>query len=259
MRLSIILGLAYLAIGGRVHATDSAWHKKEFPLFNIFYTAADSMAAKTVASDIDIGCGTVRSFFHSDFKQRFNVYLFPNRSSLNSQWRKDWNMPNFNSECWMVASGVAGRLDILSPLDWKNEACDHDASDTIEIQQIVTHELVHVFHGQHNPTRTFDGMDDLSWFVEGLACFVSGQLSEERIDKVKSRLRQGNAPEKLSFLWTGNDKYGQAGSFVEFLEGKFGRETIIRLLPYTDLASILAFLKTDEASLLSEWKENMLE
>jgi hypothetical protein len=39
-------------------------------------------------------------------------------------WQKDWNEPRFKSECWMVASGVASKLDVISPKSWDKQACD---------------------------------------------------------------------------------------------------------------------------------------
>jgi len=260
MRFAILCLFIALTVTGRVVGQDSiSWIKINHAFFDLRYSKSDSSVTQAIGSDLEKGRRVIAGYFGSEFQDHFTVYIFPNRVELDKEWRKDWHSPEFNSECWMVASGVGDRLDILSPLDWTKDACDHRVNDSAELQQIIVHELVHVFHGQRNPTRTFDGMDDLSWFVEGLATFVSGQLTNERVARVRSNLKEGKAPARLSQLWTGKDKYGQAGSFIGFLEKKFGRETIIRLLPYTDLASILAFLKTDETSLLSEWKKNMLE
>ena len=238
--------------------TDSlSWIKKEKKFFTLFYTPADSSVISVIEKDLEKGKKIITDFFQSGFTKKFEVYIFPARNELDKQWSKDWGGPNFRSQCWMVASGVAGRLDILSPLCWKKDACEHNASDSVEVQKIITHELVHVFHAQHNPNPTFDGMDDLSWLIEGLATFASGQLSEARVSKVKTQLKE-KTPATLSELWTGADKYGRAGSFVRFLEKKYGRKKIVELLSLTDLATILKFLKTDEASLITSWKNSML-
>ena len=234
------------------------WTKKQNSFFTLHYTSVDSQVVATIEKELAIGRKTVTDFFHSPFKEKYEVYIFPNRNELDKQWSKDWAGPNFKSQCWMVASGVARRLDILSPLCWKKDACDHNATDSIEVQKIITHELVHVFHAQHNPQPSFDGMDDLSWLVEGLATFVSGQLNEERINKVRTQLKEGKVPTTLSQFWTGADKYGRAGCFVQFLEKKYGRKKIIELLSLTDLSSILKSLTTDEATLIKLWKNEML-
>lgn len=254
----IFLFLVFL-VSLNVHAGNTdplQWIKKEHSQFDLYYTSADSLIIKTIEKDLENGRRSVSGFFQARaFKKKFDVYLFPNRDELNKQWQKDWGMPGFKSECWMVASGVAHRLDILSPLCWKKEACDHNAGDSIEVQKIIMHELVHVFHAQHNPKPTFDGMDELSWFVEGLATYASGQLSEERINRVRAQFKEEKIPLTLTRLWTGPDKYGHAGSFVQFIDKEFGRKKLYKLLEYTDNSSILKFLKKDEATLISKWKD----
>src|SRR6516165_2607432 len=87
----------------------------------------------------------------------------------------------------MVASGVADRMVILSPRVWKTQAAEHDPADAEHLRDLIAHELVHVYHGQHNPRPDFDGMDDSGWFVEGLAVYVSGQLE-------RSHRGQGSGP-----------------------------------------------------------------
>jgi hypothetical protein len=42
------------------------------------------------------------------------------RKALASAWQQDRNYPDFQSECWMVASGVAHQMDLLSPSAWKD-------------------------------------------------------------------------------------------------------------------------------------------
>ena len=78
--------------------------------------------------------------------------------------------------------GVADRFELLSPAVWKSQACEHDGRDLQHVQDIVTHELTHVFHGQHNPTRDFTGMDGeartnqgmlgVAWIGNGESLFV---------------------------------------------------------------------------------------
>jgi len=242
-----------------IQAGDSLnWIKKESSFFTLHYTSADTSIARNIERNIMEGNKTIGRYFGRSVSKKFDVFIFPNRNELDLQWSKDWAGAGFKSQCWMVASGVAQRFDILSPLSWKKDACDHNANDSIEIQKIITHELVHVFHAQQNSKPNFDGMDDLSWLVEGVATFVSGQLTNERLEKVKTQLKQ-KTPVKLSELWTGADKYGRAGSFINFLDQKYGKEKIFKLLSFTDLASILEYLKSDETTLINEWKNKILE
>jgi hypothetical protein len=234
-----------------------SWIRKENSFFNLHYTASDSVLVKTIESKLAEGKKIISNYFGKSFSKKFDVYIFPNRNELDAQWSKDWAGPGFKSQCWMVASGVANRLDILSPLSWKKQACDHNPDDDVELQKIITHELVHVFHAQQNPKPNFDGMDDLSWLIEGVATYISGQLTDEKMNKLKSQMKSQAPPVALSQLWTGADNYARAGSFVQFIDQKYGKKKILELLSFTDLASILKYLNTDEATLIKEWKNKL--
>jgi len=86
--------------------------KKEY---SIHYTAADKNRLEYLDSCLRSGHDYITGFFQHSFLNQYEVYIFPNRASLDKQWQKDWNDSSFHSECWMIASGVADRLDLLSP------------------------------------------------------------------------------------------------------------------------------------------------
>ena len=159
----------------------------------------------------------------------------------------------------MVASGVAHRLDLLSPNVWSTEACEHNASDQTEIQQLITHETVHVFHGQYNPVPDFTGLDDLAWLIEGVATYASGQLDEKRMAGVKKLVLENRNPTKLAKFWSGKDKYGLAGSLVKFVDQKIGRKRLFELLKETNQDVILSNLGMTESQLIEEWESFVTE
>jgi len=181
------------------------------------------------------------------------MYVFPHRASLDEQWARDWKQPGFKAECWMIASGVADRLDLLSPRTWERQACDHNGNDSQEVRQVILHELVHVFHAQQNPLPGFDGMDELSWLIEGLATYVSGQLTEDKIKSVRRQLADGVAPASLADFWKGKLRYQQAGTLIKFIDERYGRDKLISILGLTDLPSILEILATTEIGLIQSW------
>jgi hypothetical protein len=109
------------------------------------------------------------------------------KRTIDRAWRKDWHLPDLKSECWMVASGVARKIDIISPAQWNRESCEHFFEDKIATQQLITHELFHVYHGQLNASHDFSDVENIDWFVEGLATYASGQCTRQRIDEVKKR------------------------------------------------------------------------
>jgi hypothetical protein len=226
--------------------------------FEVRYTARDSSLVTGLASAVTGGHLAVGSFFGYPFTSRFGVFLFPDRRSLDRQWQSAWGDSTFRSECWMVAGGVADRLDILSPRVWKTESCEHDPADSLGFHRLLTHELVHVFHGQHNPRPTFDGLDSLSWFIEGVATYASGQLDRRRMDETRSLVREGKAPVSLGAFWTGRARYGMAGSMAHFIDTRYGRKVLYDLLAFTEQAGMLNLLGVSEESLLASWREFIL-
>ncbi|MDP2037895.1 MAG: hypothetical protein Q8L04_10970, partial [Ignavibacteria bacterium] len=223
--------------------------------YKLFYTQQDGESKKEYLLYIKRGIDSVRNFFGSEFKKEFEVYVHSSRNSLDAQWRKDWNMPEFKSECWMVASGVAAKLDMLSPQQWAKESCEHDYTDKLKTQQIITHELVHVFHGQLNVSPDFSNVTGLDWFVEGLATYASAQLDQVRITEISKAVSENKFPNSLDNFWTGKLKYGLSGSIVKYIDQKYGRRKLIELLKFNRKNEILGALETTETDLLDGWKK----
>jgi hypothetical protein len=191
--------------------------------YSIFYTRADKQGKEGYKKLISNGANSVISFFTSPYKKDFDVYMHPNRHSLDSTWQKDWKMPDFKSECWMVASGVADRLDAISPRLWATESCEHNYADKIKSQQLITHELFHVYHAQFNTSPDFSDAAGIDWFVEGLATYASGQCDSTRIAGIKNAIVKNTVPKSLDKFWTGKLKYGLSGSVVMYIDKKYKR------------------------------------
>jgi hypothetical protein len=198
----------------------------------------------------------IEGFFGHPFLKPFHVEIFANRSQFDAYFKQRWQLPK--TEAWMVAMGVSDKLAILSPGVWKTQAVEHDPNDPLHFQELVAHELVHVYHGQHNPTGDFDGMDDLGWFVEGLAVYVSGQLEHGHKDAARKALAAGKAPKKLAKAWSGAYRYGVSGSMVQFVDERYGRQMLWQLLPETKPARVLERLKLSEDDFLRAWRDFVL-
>ncbi len=236
---------------------DDKWMVEEQNGYSLYYTAMDKQNIIEYATYFQVGKTTVDEFFQSPFKNNFSIYIHPSRSSLDSTWQKDWNMPDLKSQCWMVASGVSNKLDIISPKKWDSLACEHSYSDSIKTQHLITHELVHVFHGQQNKSPDFSDVTGIDWFIEGLAVYVSGQCDSIRISEVKKALSENKIPETLDEFWTGNLKYGLSGTVVWYLDEKFGREKLISLLRFNTIQELLNALNTTESEIIYGWKESL--
>src|SRR5882672_6986684 len=89
--------------------TSNEWITEKHKGYNLLYTAVDRQNKDEYNKLIENGIVAVKSFFGSSHAKEFNIFIHPGRHSLDSTWQKDWNMPGFKSECWMVASGVASR------------------------------------------------------------------------------------------------------------------------------------------------------
>jgi len=252
-----LLSIVALLCANAICFAQPEWKKKDSKSFTIHYTATDEELVASLEAYLLAGEKSVTLFFNHPFKQKFDVFLFPSRAALDAQWQKDWGASDFKSECWMVASGVGSRLDILSPNAWVAEACEHDAARTEVVQKLITHELAHVYHGQHNPKPTFDGMDDLAWLIEGVAVFASGQLDDKRIQQVKSMIQSGKAPGQLNKFWSGQARYGQAGSLIAYMDKIIHREKLFGLLAETSQEVILKSLGKTEAELIEGWKNTL--
>jgi len=238
---------------------NTEWVSEKHKGYQLFYTSSDRKSKKEYLKLVNKGITSVELFFNSSFNKPFNIYIHPNRHSLDSTWQKDWNMPDFKSECWMVASGVAARLDMISPKIWDREACEHRFGEYDKTQNLFTHELVHVYHGQLNASPDFGDVERIDWFVEGLATYASGQCDSVRISEIKKAISSNNIPKSLDDFWRGKLKYGLSGSMVMFIDKKYGRTKLKELLPFNKKADLLSRLNIPEPALMEEWKDFILK
>ena len=225
--------------------------------YSLYFTTLDKQNIIEYKDYLDNGKKTVEEFFQSSFKHDFSIYIHPTRASLDSAWQKDWNMPDFKSQCWMVASGVHNKLDIISPKRWNSLACEHSYSDSIKTLRLIAHEFVHVYHGQQNESPDFSNVSGIDWFIEGLAVYASGHT--KRIADVKKALSENNVPQNLNDFWSGKLRYGLSGTLVMFLDKKYGREKLISILKYNNIKDITSHLNTTEKSILNDWKKYIKE
>ncbi len=253
----ILLVTSLLFIGWTT--SDTNWISEKHKGYTLLYTSIDKSNNKEYNQLIENGIQSVNTFFNSSYNKAFNVFIYPDRQSLDSVWQKDWKMPAFKSECWMVASGIATKLDMISPKLWDKQSCEHRYSETKQTQQLITHELIHIYHGQLNVSPDFSNIEGLDWFLEGLATFASGQCDTSRIAQVKKAIAENNIPGNLNDFWTGRIRYGLSGSMVMFIDHKYGREKLKELLPFNKKPEILSALKTTETELLNEWQKYILD
>jgi len=218
-----------------------------------FHAAPTDLSAKAVETLARSSVKQVEHFFGAPFPRAIDFRLAPDRAAFDAAFPPALGMGK--TQCWMVGMGIADLMVVLSPSDWKAEACDHDPADQQELQRLIAHELTHVFHGQNNPHGDFAGEDDLAWFIEGVAVLASGQLTDARVAQVRAAIAAGSAPAKLDDVWSGKLKYGFAGSLASYVDRRWGRATTRRLLAAASNAEALAMLGTTEPALLADWQK----
>lgn len=249
-------GRPLAASGPGGEAGPAGWASLEKDGLTVRYAPADAGTATDVLAAVASGRKTVEAFFGKGFARPFVVSVFPGRAELTEFWRKEWKASEFSPECWMVASGSAETLALLSPRLFRTEACEHDPADAGATRLLLTHELVHVYHSQASPSPDFD-LEEIAWFVEGLATFVSGQLDDGRLARAREAVGKGEGPKKLSEAWSGKNRYGFAGSLVAYVDGCFGRATTVALLAETSAAGVLGRLGVSEEQLLDGWRRSL--
>ncbi len=225
------------------------------PPWHITAAQADREVVPALEASLRLGRKRVEEFFGRPFAKAFDVEVFAGRAAFDAYFRKRWQLPR--TERWMVALGVADKMAVLTPRVWKTEAVEHDPADREHFREIVAHELVHVYHGQHNPTGDFDGMDDLGWFVEGLAVYVSGQLDHGHRDAARKAVASGKDPKRLAKAWSGPYRYGVSGSMVRFIDRRYGRAMVWKLLAETKPDAVLGRLGLSEAEFLRAWRKSV--
>ena len=225
---------------------------QEVSVFRFEFDPSDSAVVEDIETYLAHGAQLIEAYFGEPLEEGVVVEVHPSRDSFTASFPPEWGMSE--TACWMVAAGVSDRLIILSPRVWGEEACEHDPDDARHVQDIVVHELVHVFHGRRNPTGDFTGAEEVGWFVEGLAVHVSGQLGHGHMAEPQEAIVNGVAPVRLADAWSGKYRYGVSGSLVEYLDVTYGREVIRKMLAVTNQAELLALAGVTEDELLEQWR-----
>ena len=224
--------------------------------FRLQFQPADAAAAKALEPVLEERARAVEEWFGAKFAAPFTITLHPDRAAFDASFPPAWGIGH--TECWMVASGVAAGVQALSPRVWKLEACEHEPADARHVAELFAHELVHVYHGQHNRSPDFVDANGIDWFAEGLATLVSGQLAHEHTHDAREALAAGLGPKDLATAWSGRYRYGVCGSLVAFVEHECGRARVVAMLGAGSGEELMALAGMDERELLERWRAYIL-
>ncbi|WP_100642510.1 hypothetical protein [Alteromonas facilis] len=237
---------------------DKPWVAQANEPMNIMYKAVDTGLVVEFQKTLNLAAQHVETYFQRPFAAPLEVHLMPDRAALDAHWRKAFGMPWFISTCWMVGTGAANDLSILSPRIWAEEDCGHDPTNEVEIFKLLVHELTHSYHDQANPSDDIGIYEDIGWFIEGLAVHVSNQLEGDQLASPAEAIIEGMHPKKLEAAWSGKYRYGISGSMVEYIETVWGKDVVRQLLEFTTEEDILSTLQVSEQAFIGGWKEYVL-
>jgi hypothetical protein len=211
---------------------------------------ADASWAPVLLGEAVAGRDHVAAFFGEPVGAEITVRILSDRASLDAHWQRIWRDPGFRSECWMIASGDAGGIVLLSPGAWARDSCGHDGADAVERRGVVFHEVVHVHHARRN--TGWPSLGGIGWLVEGLAVHASGQHDAGQRARVRDAVAAGGGPRRLSEVLPAG--YEHAGSLVAWIDRTHGRPRVRDLLAETTESGVLLRLGTTEEALVAAWR-----
>src|SRR5262245_17071871 len=135
------IGLARAAVGVAQQPGGDQSRQAQSPAsaeLRIIHAEQDKDVIASLKPHLELRQQKVERFFGQRFKKAFEVEVVPGRAAFDEYFRKRWKIPK--TEAWMVASGVADRMVILSPRVRKTQAAEHDPADAEHIRDLIAHE-----------------------------------------------------------------------------------------------------------------------
>jgi len=181
--------------------------------------------------------GNIENYFDVEYDfLKLNLYSKTNFNKFVAQTTNQYGDEKSIPE-WLVGFSVNGSVNIVIPCIGKLEY----------MTKVAIHELVHLlsYKIQHKEKR-------VKLLDEGIACFLSNQMSEKRFLTIVDDYKQNSLHKIEDFcIYNGNEfgkRNGYAYSYMimEFLNIQFGKEKIIYWLKYPeDFLKIVPTLETD--------------
>ncbi len=182
---------------------------------------------------------TIEGFFHKGFNHGFTVKVYSSRDRFEA-----------GSPCWFVGWSTENRVHLLSPLIWEDQSCEPAAGDPFASFRIVLHEVVHVFHLQYRDAAALDST--MRWFSEGLAEYVSGRTDLDSLE-ISEQIKAEKYPTDFKTLYDQKNFYTWSGLLVGFIDHKYGRDMLHKILEMDNSDQFLELLETRETDLFSQW------
>lgn len=192
-----------------------AWLTRSRGDFTLYYQSADADRSANLLDQAVAGGARIATEL-TPISAPVSIRVYPDRTLLDPAWRQMMGAPNFQFECWMIAGASASTVLMLSP-----RAYTCNPTDAGYVAKVVVHELVHVVHRRANTDPSCARMGPATWFVEGLATYLSGQHDEGARRAAEDALRN-TANLRLATLWSGSAGYPLSAALVAYLDATRG-------------------------------------
>jgi hypothetical protein len=229
---------------------DVAWLESNGGGVSFRYGDTDSALVASMTPIVESELVRVTDFLGVRNQRSFQLVVWPDRPRFTDRFRVLFRE---TPQCWVIAWGLASGIEMLPPRLWE---CGHPATSTEHLRLVLAHELTHVVHAQQ-PGFGYSG--DTSWFMEGLAVYVSGQYNATYAGAARARFTQGFVPSSLPGMMNDGASYGLAGDLVRFIDASWGRSTLRSLTAASSTTMILSMLNETETNLLARWRAAVLQ
>ena len=147
-------------------AQEAGWLELNAGGVSLRYADPDTALVASMIPIVESELARVTNFLGVSTQRSFPIVVWPDRQRFRDRFHVLFNeVP----QCWVIAFGLASGVDMLPPRLWE---CGHSVLSAEFLPLLLAHELTHVVHQQQ---PGFGYGDDMRWFLEGLAVYVSGQ------------------------------------------------------------------------------------
>jgi hypothetical protein len=216
----------------------------------LYYKSPDRLGAGGLLEVGEAARRQIELFAGEPIAGDFDLRIYPDRAQFEAYWREI----GFTPQCWMIARATRSGIEMLTPRVWAAEGCGHDGGNSTEVQQVVTHEAMHVCHARVNPLPEVNNVGSLKWFTEGIAVYSAQQVNASMRSQAAQFASGDLTGVSLSSLGPTSVGYSVGGSIAEFIDQVYGRAAMLRALRAPSTPAVLDTLHVSEADLLVSWK-----
>ncbi len=230
----------------------AVWRQIARDSVTLFYGSADTAGAPVWSRYAARAVQRNQQFFARQYTRAPLLRVYAQRDSFVAQMRSVFAIAQL--PCWMIGAGTASEVTLLTPRVWETQACSNSA-DSVNVDRVITHELVHVLHRQLAPTQQLGA---LQWLLEGVAFLAAGQYTSSARAATIQQLRSGFELSQLESAWSSPNGYALSASMVDHIDRTRGRALLTGLLSLGSEAAVLGALQLTEAEFLQQWRADLL-